>query len=78
MVPPPRKLTTPSVKTLAASVVKPRKRNSNPYVWNTTQEYQPLFLDDLTIYIAPSGAGCVYPENKVGVFMLSKHIRPEH
>jgi hypothetical protein len=35
-----------------------------------TQEYHPLFLDHLTIYIAPSGAGSVDPENKfvVSVF----------
>jgi hypothetical protein len=43
-----------------------------------TQEYQPLFPGNLKIYIAPSGAGSVYPENKLVVSMLSKHIRPEY
>jgi hypothetical protein len=37
------------------------------------QEYHPLFLDDLTIYIAPSGSGSVYPENKVVGSMLSEY-----
>jgi hypothetical protein len=78
---PPQKTDCPSVKTLAIAGdiwFKPRKRNSNPAVWNMMQEYQPLFLDDLTIYIAPSGAGSVDPENKVVVCMLSTHVRPEH